>query len=389
MMAYDKTKYQKKEYEKKDYRQELTDKVIASIENAGKWEKPWFTCSELPHNPVTGTKYKGINAISLMSAGYSDPNFMTYNNAATLEKTRIDAHNQLLKAQSDYQGEKIDIGTYKKESERIESVFLDLEKMGMADRNQPIHIKKGEAGIPVFKAIEMEFKNGDGELEADGSGKKMWMQVYAGTVFNGSQIANFKPAAGKTYEFTPHDEAELHAQAMMAKTGLKIEHNDGGRAFYSVAAHKVTMPNQDKFVPGAYYDTLLHEIGHSTGPALGRDLTGSFGSASYAKEELTAELSSIFMSAELGIPHNPATHENHAAYLKSWLGALKDDKNFIFKAASLAQKSADYQNGIRHEYKLEQGLEKQIAKAQEQTSSPSIASNAPALKLKKSPVMSM
>ncbi|MGD6771333.1 zincin-like metallopeptidase domain-containing protein, partial [Staphylococcus arlettae] len=85
----------------------------------------------------------------------------------------------------------------------------------------------------------------------------------------------------------------------------KVEHNDGGRAFYSVNQHKVSMPHKEKFVPGAYYDTLLHELGHSTGPALGRDLSGSFGSAKYAFEELVAELSSVFMSAELGIPHNP------------------------------------------------------------------------------------
>jgi len=98
-----------------------------------------------------------------------------------------------------------------------------------------------------------------------------------------------------------------------------------------VADHKITMPRKDRFVPGAYYDTLMHEIGHSTGPALGRDLSGKFGSASYAFEELVAELSSMFMAAQLGIPHDPATHENHAAYMKSWATAMKADKNMILK----------------------------------------------------------
>lgn len=123
----------------------------------------------------------------------------------------------------------------------------------------------------------------------DGS-KKVWTQVYAGTVFNARQIANIAPSLSPTYEFEPHAEADLHVQAMIAKTDLKVEHNDGGRAFYSVNQHKVSMPHKEKFVPGAYYDTLLHELGHSTGPALGRDLSGSFGSAKYAFEELVAEL---------------------------------------------------------------------------------------------------
>lgn len=43
-------KWAKKEYEVKDHHQELTDKLIAKMEEskALNWEKPWFTCNELP-----------------------------------------------------------------------------------------------------------------------------------------------------------------------------------------------------------------------------------------------------------------------------------------------------------------------------------------------------
>ena len=41
-----------------------------------------------------------------------------------------------------------------------------------------------------------------------------------------------------------------------------------------------------------------------------------FGDLNYAKEELRAELASVFLMAERGIPHNP---DSHAAYLGSWL----------------------------------------------------------------------
>ena len=117
------------------------------------------------------------------------------------------------------------------------------------------------------------------------------------------------------------------------------------------------MPLPEKFKSsGAYMDTLLHEFGHATGPALGRDMSGDKNSASYAKEELVAELSSIFMSAELGIPHDPKLHENHAAYMKSWLSALKNDKNFIFSAAQKASKATEYQMGHLEAYRLENSV---------------------------------
>lgn len=34
--------------------------------------------------------------------------------------------------------------------------------------------------------------------------------------------------------------------------------------------------------------------------------------------------------------------EQSAAYVKAWLAALQDDKKFIFKAASEAQKATDW-----------------------------------------------
>lgn len=58
----------------------------------------------------------------------------------------------------------------------------------------------------------------------------------------------------------------------------------------------------------------------------------------YAKEELRVELASVFLMAEHGIPHHP---DSHAAYLGSWLKALRDDKHEIFRAARDAHRTAD------------------------------------------------
>lgn len=66
----------------------------------------------------------------------------------------------------------------------------------------------------------------------------------------------------------------------------------------------------------------------------------------YAKEELRAELASVFIASEVGVAHDPA---NHAAYVGSWIKALKEDKNEIFRAARDASKATDFVLGLERE----------------------------------------
>ena len=80
--------------------------------------------------------------------------------------------------------------------------------------------------------------------------------------------------------------------------------------------------------------------GHWSGAAcrLGRDLSGSFGSKSYAREELVAEIEGAFICASLGI----VPTVRHADYIGSWLEVLREDNRAIVRAASSASKAADY-----------------------------------------------
>ena len=57
--------------------------------------------------------------------------------------------------------------------------------------------------------------------------------------------------------------------------------------------------------------------------------------------ELVAELAASMLSAELGVPQGESL-ENHAAYLKHWMDAIKADSSFIFKASTQASKVADF-----------------------------------------------
>jgi len=70
-----------------------------------------------------------------------------------------------------------------------------------------------------------------------------------------------------------------------------------------------------------------------------------WGDEGYAREELVAELGSAFLCADLGI--TPEVREDHAAYIASWLKQLKDDRRFIFSAASHAQRAVDYLHSLQ------------------------------------------
>ena len=65
----------------------------------------------------------------------------------------------------------------------------------------------------------------------------------------------------------------------------------------------------------------------------------------YALGELAAEIASCYVSTELGIPQGEGLG-NHAAYLRSWLESLKNDRNFIFRAARQSNKTADFLLGF-------------------------------------------
>jgi antirestriction protein ArdC len=69
------------------------------------------------------------------------------------------------------------------------------------------------------------------------------------------------------------------------------------------------------------------------------------GDEGYAREELVAELGSAFLCADLGI--TPEVRDDHAAYIGFWLKVLKDDKRFVFSAASHAQRALDYLHGLQ------------------------------------------
>ena len=99
---------------------------------------------------------------------------------------------------------------------------------------------------------------------------------------------------------------------------------------------------------------MVHSTGHVT--RLNRDMGGCFGSESYAKEELRAELGAMFLEADLGLQIKGEHFQDHSNYLKSWIQVLQEDYNELFRACSDAERAVKrikerYYKNIRLEQK--------------------------------------
>jgi Zincin-like metallopeptidase len=72
-----------------------------------------------------------------------------------------------------------------------------------------------------------------------------------------------------------------------------------------------------------WYSVLTHELGHFTGheKRLNRQFGKRFADSPYCMEELTAELCSAFLCAELGFTVHP--RPDHTHYIGHWLRVMK------------------------------------------------------------------
>lgn len=136
-----------------------------------------------------------------------------------------------------------------------------------------------------------------------------------------------------------------------------IQHYHQGAAFYSPWKDTITMPLESQFFsPAEYYSTLFHEMHHATGlqKRLGRfnnDASDRFGSHSYSKEELVAEMGAAMLCAQCGL--DGATIENSVAYIDGWRKRISTDLQLVVRAASQAQKSCDLILGAAQDTSVE------------------------------------
>ena len=283
----------------KDIYQRVTDQIVAELEKGVRpWLKPWN--AEHAAGRITrplranGIAYRGINVLMLWAAaterGYSAPLWLTYKQARELGG----------------------------------------------------QVRKGEKGSLVVYANTITKTETDETTGEDLEREIPFMKGY--TVFNAEQVdglpAHFYAMQNPALDTVARVEK---AEAFFAATGAEIQEG-GNRACYNVTTDRVLMPPFVSFIEAeAYYATLAHEMTHWTRHPnrLSRDFGRKhWGDEGYAMEELVAELGAAFVCADLAL--TPAPREEHAAYIGSWLKALKDNKRAIFSAAAHAQRAADY-----------------------------------------------
>ncbi|MDO6430901.1 zincin-like metallopeptidase domain-containing protein [Flavitalea sp. BT771] len=290
---------------RRDVHQQVTDKIIQQME-AGTipWQQPWkqgeaVRSLSIPKNLTTGKKYRGVNILLL---------WLT----AEMQQYPTNEWASFMQWQD------------KKEA-----------------------VRKGEKGtmIVYYDTIKREE---DGE-------EKIIPFLKTSFVFNKAQLANYEP---KPVENDGKPLANLvqrieKANVFVDNTGAIIQHKEP-KAYYNRLGDFINMPPPELFfdlptctATESYYSTLLHELTHWSGDKkrLNREKGKKFGDTKYAAEELVAELGAAFLCAELEISQSPP--EDHAAYLQSWLKALKDDKHLILTAASEASKAVDYLQGLQ------------------------------------------
>lgn len=197
-------------------------------------------------------------------------------------------------------------------------------------------INKGEKSTPVFFFKTMTIKETD-----DKSGEEVEKTIpllKSYNVFNISQT-DLKIEEINDTTIIPTVEEFI--------SNVEIEIRQDTFAYYHPKAHYIGMPHKDTFTSTAgYYSTLLHEVAHSTGKVLERDMSGKFGSPEYSFEELVAETSKTFLATYLQIEDTQSQDfKQSAAYLKSWLKGSSPKE--LWKVFSQSQKVFDYLIGLQ------------------------------------------
>ena len=301
---------------KKSFREEVAEQFLKALEEKPlEWYKSWrSTDTGRAINITTNKPYKGVNSFWLKhkeyNHGYGDNRWATF-------KQIKDKGWKLAKGSK---GEKVEF---------YMPIDNYIEKAISWDKYN--NLSEEEKGEVITKA------NGK-KVERYSLGTKIY------TVFNASQIEDVPKLDLKLVKNSIKADEVIQRIAEGMKVEIR-EIENSNKPSYSPSGDYITMPKASQFNSDYYYAaTALHELGHSTGheSRLNRDLTGGFGSKKYAYEELIAEITSTFMSEYIETPITEDNMKQHKAYIQSWISAIRNNKNYLFKAISKAEEASEY-----------------------------------------------
>jgi antirestriction protein ArdC len=275
--------------------QTVTERILEQLK-AGHvpWRKTWI--SGLPKSLTTGKEYRGVNVLLLASAAFTSRYWVT---------------------------------------------FLEAKRLGG-------HVRKGEQSTPVFfwkwrTRAEMQRI----AAETGRASPAPFVQRTA-AVFNLDQVEGVtRPADDVGHQANNRlDVADKVFDVMPDKP--TIVHKVNCQPAYVGHLDQVELPHLSQFDNAAeYYATLFHELTHATGHPKRLNRFSEFKgdrAEQYSFEELVAEFGAAFLCTFAGI-NNPKTEALQASYIEGWSKALQNDCRMLVRAASAAQRAADYIRG--------------------------------------------
>ena len=245
----------------------VTARIIAELEKGNiPWEKPWTGVRSGAYNRISKKPYSIINQMLLQHTG--------------------------------------EYATFKQ--------WTDLGG----------HIRKGEKSeFVVFWKILEKVRNKRRyrrERSQENSNAEILQRLHI------SQVDGVEPLTLPFAEVEPIEAADKIITEYIEREHITFEECASNEAFYSPSRDRVVVPMKQQYKHiNEYYSTTFHELTHSTGHKnrLDRLHTGAdaaFGSETYSKEELVAEIGSASLMNLLGI-ETVRTFRNSAAYIQSWL----------------------------------------------------------------------
>ena len=281
---------------RRDLYAEITNAIIAKLEQGIiPWEKPWTGVQSGAISHTSGRAYSLINQLMLQKPG----EYLTFRQC------------------------KEEGGTIRKGAKAKIVVFWKI-----------IHRQEKDAsGAPVTD------ENGDPK-----DNPLPVLRYYQ--VFHIDDCDGIKPRFADNLPATAATDADAETilQDYLTREHIPLVQEKGDRAYYSPTLDEIHIPLLEQFADTSeYYSTTFHEAVHSTGhkSRLDRFTDGNaaaFGSETYSKEELVAEIGAACLLHDLGISTERSL-KNSAAYCQSWLRALKNDKRMIVGAAARAEKA--------------------------------------------------
>ena len=320
----------------------FADIMIDKIKNLQQdWKQPWISpgAAQLPRN-LNGRNYNGMNSIILM--------FMQEKN--NWQTSRYATFDRIT-----------DMNYAKDKDGKRQHLLTDKD----GNKLPFVRINKGEKSTPVMittftcvhKQTNERIKYDDyKQLDAKERNEfSVFPKQHVYNVFNVDQtnLNEARPELYETYRKEAQGTLELsdkgmaslpEIDAMIAKDlyVCPIKPTAGNDAYYSVARDEIIIPEKAQFIDGeSFYSNLLHEMSHASGsPDRLNRIKPTQDRASYSREELVAELTAALVSSRYGMAKH--VKSDSAAYLKSWLGSLNEDPEFIKTTLNDVKRSASF-----------------------------------------------